>query len=131
TVTLFKSHRPDYSDGEQLRDFVHVKDCTSVMAWLLENPETKGIFNIGFGSARSFNDLAKATFSAMGLQPVIEYLPMPETLRDKYQYYTCADMEKLRSAGYQSPFTTLEDGVRDYVRNYLGTSNPYFDTYSR
>ncbi len=126
-VTLFRSHRSDYLDGEQLRDFVHVGDCTAVMAWLLEKPDVSGIFNIGYGKARSFNDLAKATFSAMGREPVIEYIPMPESLRDKYQYYTCADMRKLRAAGYDKPFTSLEDGIHDYVSNYLALPNPYLD----
>lgn len=130
-VTLFKSHRSDYLDGEQLRDFVHVRDCTSVMAWLLDNPDVNGIFNIGFGRARSFNDLARATFSAMDCEPVIEYIPMPEILRDKYQYHTCADMDKLLSAGYARPFISLEEGITDYVRNYLGTPNPYLDANSQ
>ncbi len=126
-VTLFKSHRPDYQDGEQLRDFVYVKDCTAIMAWMLENPAVSGIFNVGCGKARSFRDLVKAAFSALGRDPEIEYIPMPETLRDKYQYYTCAVMSKLRTAGYDKPFTTLEDGVRDYIQGYLGKGNPYFD----
>jgi ADP-L-glycero-D-manno-heptose 6-epimerase len=126
-VTLFMSHRSDYLDGEQLRDFVHVRDCTEVMAWLLENPEVNGVFNIGYGNARSFKDLAKATFAAMDKEPLIEYVPMPETLRDKYQYYTCAEMKKLRSAGYAKPFISLEEGVRDYVQNFLDTPNPYLD----
>jgi ADP-L-glycero-D-manno-heptose 6-epimerase len=130
-VTLFKSHRPDYLDGEQLRDFIHVRDCTQVMAWLLENPDVSGMFNTGFGQARSFNDLAKSTFSAIGRDPDIEYVPMPETLRDKYQYYTCADMKKLLAAGYNRPFIPLEEGVKDYICNYLGQTNPYLDLNNR
>jgi len=122
-VKLFQSHRPDYRDGEQLRDFVYIKDCTAIMAWLLENPAS-GLFNVGSGAARSFKDLATATFTAMGKEPVIEYIPMPETLRDKYQYYTCADIAKLRMAGFSKPSTSLEDGVREYVQHYLSNERP-------
>jgi ADP-L-glycero-D-manno-heptose 6-epimerase len=131
TVVLFKSHRPDYRDGEQLRDFVYIKDCTAIMSWLLENNSVAGIFNIGCGQARSFRDLVHAAYSALERTPEIEYQPMPETLRDKYQYYTCADMQKLRSAGYDKPFISLEDGVKDYIREYLSKANPYFDTDNR
>ncbi len=127
TVQLFQSHRPDYLDGEQLRDFIYVRDCTSIMAWMLEKPEVSGLFNVGTGTARSFKDLATATFSALGRQPEINYIPMPETLRDKYQYYTCAEMAKLHSAGYNKTFTSLEEGVKEYVQHYLAASNPYLD----
>jgi len=125
-VKLFQSHRPDYQDGEQLRDFVYIRDCTRIMAWLLENPAT-GLFNIGSGTARSFKDLATATFSALGKAPIIDYIPMPETLRDKYQYYTCADITKLRSAGFSEELTSIEDGIQEYVQHYLSSDTPHFD----
>jgi ADP-L-glycero-D-manno-heptose 6-epimerase len=127
TLNLFQSHRPDYQDGEQLRDFVYVRDCTKIMAWMLEHPSATGLFNIGSGKPRSFNDLAEATFSALDLQPVISYTPMPETLQDKYQYYTCADITKLRQAGFSQAFTSIEDGINEYVQNYLSSNNPYLD----
>ncbi len=128
SVKLFKSHRPEYRDGEQLRDFVYVKDCTGIMKWLLDTPSATGLFNIGTGQARSFRDLAGATFAAMGIPESITYVPMPETIRDKYQYYTCADCDHLRRAGYAAPMTGLEDGVRDYVCNHLATDAPHLDT---
>ena len=127
TLNLFQSHRPDYGDGEQLRDFVYVRDCTRIMAWMLENPEATGLFNIGSGRPRSFNDLAKATFAALGRPPAITYTPMPEVLRDKYQYYTCADISKLRSAGFCETLTSIEDGIKEYVQHYLSSTNPYLD----
>ena len=96
------------------------------MMWLLENP-VAGIFNVGSGEARSFKDLATATFLALGKQPVIDYVPMPETLRDKYQYYTCADITKLRQAGFSEPLTSIEDGIRDYVQHYLSSESPYLE----
>jgi len=126
SIKLFQSHRPDYKDGEQVRDFIYVRDCTRIMAWLLDNHVT-GLFNVGTGTARSFKELATATFSALEKQPVIDYIPMPETLRDKYQYYTCADMAKLRMAGFNEPFTLIEDGIREYVQEYLSSDNPYLD----
>ena len=98
------------------------------MAWMLENPSVSGLYNVGTGTARSFNDLAKATFSALDRQPAINYIPMPETLRNKYQYYTCADISKLRSAGFSSAFTSIEDGIREYVQHYLSSDNPYLDS---
>lgn len=127
SVSLFRSHRPDYRDGEQLRDFVYVRDCTAIMAWLLENPAASGLFNVGSGEARSFNDLVRATFAALDREPSISYMPMPDHLQGRYQYYTCANMAKLRHAGYRNPMTSLEEGVRDYVRNYLASSEPYYD----
>ena len=126
SVRLFQSHRPDYKNGEQLRDFISVKDCTRIMMWLLENPAA-GIFNVGSGEARSFKDLATATFFALGRESLIDYVPMPETLRDKYQYYTCADMTKLRQAGFSEPLTSIEDGICDYVQHYLSTDSPYLE----
>ncbi len=127
SMKLFQSHRPDYRDGEQLRDFVYIRDCTKVMAWLLENPSVGGLFNVGYGSARSFKELATAMFSALGKQPVIDYIPMPESLRDKYQYYTCADITRLRSAGFSEKLTSIEDGIQEYVQQYLSIDNPYLD----
>ena len=118
-VKLFRSHNPDYKDGEQLRDFIYVKDVTAVCLWLMETRKTSGLFNLGTGQARTFLDLAKATFSALGKEPNITFVDTPIDIRDKYQYYTQAEMDKLRAAGYGAPFTSLEDGVGDYVRNYL------------
>jgi len=129
TVQLFKSHKPDYQDGEQLRDFVFVRDCTRIMAWLLEH-QVAGLFNVGSGTARSFKDLTTATFAALGKPALIDYIPMPETLRDKYQYYTCADMTKLRAAGFTKPLTSLEDGVTEYVQRYLASDQPHFESSS-
>jgi len=118
-VRLFKSCRPDYADGEQVRDFVYVKDAVDVTLFCGENDKASGLFNCGTGRARSWNDLAQATFAAMGREPCIEYIEMPESLRDKYQYFTQAEMGKLRAAGYDQPFTSLEDGIRDYVQDHL------------
>jgi len=124
-LKLFKSYKPEYKDGEQKRDFVYIKDCVDVMAWFLERRDVNGIFNLGTGKARTWNDLAKATFSAMGLETNIEYIDMPEAIRDKYQYFTQADMKKLQDAGYKRKFTSLEDAVKDYVQNYLSKENQY------
>lgn len=122
---LFKSHHKDYEDGGQLRDFVYVKDCVSVMLWLYKNKDVSGLFNVGTGNARSFKDLAEATFDAAGKPCKINYIDMPDHLREKYQYFTEADMKKLRAAGYDKPFTELEDGVRDYVQNYMAQEDIY------
>ena len=122
---LFKSYNPDYKDGEQLRDFVWVGDIVAVILWMLQNPHVNGIYNVGTGQARSFYDLAKATWSAMGKEPKIGFKDMPETLRDKYQYYTQADLENLRQAGFTQPMTSLEDGIRLYVEQYLNTEDCY------
>ena len=116
---LFKSYRSGVADGGQLRDFVYVKDVCRVIRFALEHPELSGLFNLGTGKARTFCDLTVATFHAMGREPDIEFIEMPAELREKYQYYTQADMAKLRGAGYVEPFYTLEEGVADYVRNYL------------
>jgi len=124
-VRLFRSHRPDYADGGQKRDFVYVADCVEVVLWLLDNPGVSGLFNLGTGQARSFDDLIGALFAALGQPPRIEFIPMPDTLRDKYQYFTEARMERLRAAGYRRPMTALEDGVKDYVRRYLSENDPY------
>lgn len=120
-ITLFKSHRPGYRDGEQLRDFVYVRDAVDVTLFFHDNPATGGIFNCGTGVARTWIDLARALFSAVGKKPVIRFVDMPESIRDKYQYYTQADMSKLRAAGYKAGFTSIEEGVRDYVKTWLGT----------
>lgn len=119
TLKLFKSHRSDFKDGEQMRDFIYVKDLIDVCIFLMEHRKNSGIYNLGTGKARSFNDLGVATFQALGLTPTIEYIDTPADIRDKYQYFTEATMQKLRSIGYDKPFTSLEDGVEDYVQNYL------------
>lgn len=118
-VKLFRSHRPDYKDGEQLRDFVYVKDVVDVIWFLYKQQPKSGIYNLGSGKARTFLDLAKATFKALGAEPNIEFVDTPIDIRDKYQYFTEADMSKLISVGYSKPFTSLEEGVNDYVKNYL------------
>ena len=128
TVKLFKSHRPDFKDGQQLRDFIYVKDILKVCYWLMENFENipgNGLYNLGTGKARTFEALVRATFSGVGQPPDIHYMDMPEDIRDKYQYFTEARMEKLRAAGYAEPFYSLEDGVTDYVKNYLTPLNYY------
>jgi len=124
-VRLFKSHRNDYGHGEQTRDFIYVNDCVDVVLWLLDQPQVNGLFNLGTGTARTFLDLASATYQAMGAEPDIEFFDMPEDIRTRYQYFTEAPMERLRAAGYRKPFTALEDGVTDYVRNYLNADDPY------
>jgi len=124
-VRLFKSYRPDYADGEQKRDFIYVKDCAEVMWWLLRHPKINGIFNLGTGVARTWNDLARAVFSALGLEPHIKYVDMPEELQLQYQYYTEACMDKLKKTKCPLKFHSLEEGVRDYVLNYLAAPDPY------
>ena len=118
-VKLFRSHHPDYKDGQQLRDFVYVKDVANVILWLMQHKPESGLYNVGTGKARSFYDLADNTFKALHLKTNIEFIDTPLDIRDKYQYFTEAKMDKLRKAGYDKPFTTLEDGVNDYVTNYL------------
>lgn len=118
-VKLFKSYKPEYKDGEQVRDFVYVKDAVAATLFFYERSDVSGLFNCGTGKARTWNDLVKATFKAMGLDPKIVYIDMPEALRAKYQYRTEADMAKLREAGYEDPFTSLEEGVADYVKSWL------------
>ncbi|MBS1752441.1 MAG: ADP-glyceromanno-heptose 6-epimerase [Ferruginibacter sp.] len=118
-VKLFKSHKDGYNDGEQLRDFVYVKDVVAVCAWLMENQPASAIYNLGTGKARSFNTLVKSTFAGLDMEPNIEFIDMPEDIRDKYQYFTEACMDKLKNAGYLKEFYSLEHGVDDYVRNYL------------
>ena len=125
SVRLFRSHRPEYEDGGQLRDFIYVKDICNVISFLMDHPEINGLFNLGTGKARSFADLVKATFAAMEKPEQIEFVDMPEHLRGKYQYFTQAKMEKLIEAGYDKPFYSLEEGVRDYVQNYLSKNAVY------
>ena len=122
---LFRSDRPGIADGAQQRDFVHVDDCVAVMLWLLDNPQVRGLFNLGSGRARSFLDLVQAMFAAIGEAPRIEFVDMPADLRGKYQYFTEAPLERLRAAGFSAPMTTLEDGVGRYVRDFLMRDDPH------
>ena len=131
-VKLFKSHKEGYKDGEQLRDFVYVKDVVNVIYWMAQkmlsanwDKSLNGLYNLGTGKARSFYVLAANTFTAQGLQPNIEFIDMPLDIRDKYQYFTEANMHKLRAAGYDQPFSSLEEGVKDYVANYLVPAKGY------
>ncbi len=118
-MKLFQSHKEGIADGHQSRDFVYVKDVTSVLYFLMHHRKDSGIYNLGSGKARTFLDLATHTFLAAGKQPDISYIPTPEDIRDKYQYFTEATMDKLRNIGYEQPFHTLEEGIDDYVKNYL------------
>ena len=118
-IRLFKSHRSDYRDGEQKRDFLYVKDAVAMTLHLAATPKANGLFNIGSGRARTWNDLANAVFAALKRKPNIQFIEMPEAIRDKYQYFTQANLARLRAAGYTAPVTSLEDAVTDYVRNYL------------
>lgn len=125
-VKLFKSHRPDFEDGKQLRDFIYVKDVVNVIDWMMRSMvngewsmQNNGIYNLGTGKARTFEDLVKATFAGLDREPHIKFVDMPKDIRDKYQYFTEANMQKLRNAGYEQPFYSLEEGVADYVKNYL------------
>jgi len=130
-VKLFKSHKPEFEDGGQLRDFIYVKDVLKICFWFLEcwqkDPQTfiSGIYNVGTGKARTFDDLVNATFSALDKKTQIKYIDMPGDIRDTYQYFTEATMDKIHAAGYSQPFYSLEEGVNDYVRNYLQGQNYY------
>jgi len=119
-VCLFKSYRKDIPDGEQRRDFIYVKDAVNVTLYFLDRRNVGGLFNCGTGEARTWKDLAVAVFESMGLQPNIKFIDMPDVLREKYQYFTQADATKLGCSGYAATFTSLEEGIRDYVTNYLG-----------
>lgn len=119
SVKLFRSHNPDYKDGEQLRDFIYVKDVADMCIWLMNEQPANGLYNIGTGKARTFNDLAQAIFATLNKPVNIQYIDTPEDIRDKYQYFTEADMNKLVSAGYNAPLTPLEEGVKNYILNYL------------
>ncbi|MFZ2148832.1 MAG: ADP-glyceromanno-heptose 6-epimerase [Sedimentisphaerales bacterium] len=118
-VRLFKSYKPEYADGEQLRDFIYVKEAVDMTLFFYDNPKLSGLFNIGSGKARTWNGLVKAVFAAMGKEPNIEYIEMPESIRNQYQYYTCADITNLRKAGCDKETTSLEEAIKDYVQNYL------------
>ncbi|MBN2035776.1 MAG: ADP-glyceromanno-heptose 6-epimerase [Chitinispirillaceae bacterium] len=118
-MRLFTSYRDDFADGEQKRDFIYIKDALEMTLFFLDHPEVNGIFNIGTGMARTWNDIAKSLFAAADKKLKIEYIPMPETIRDKYQYHTCADLAKLRKAGCRHECRSLEDSINDYVKNYL------------
>jgi ADP-L-glycero-D-manno-heptose 6-epimerase len=125
SVKLFKSYRPDVADGGQLRDFVYVRDVVDVVEWLANRPDINGVFNLGSGRARSFKEMAEAVFAAADVAPQIDFVPMPLALRDRYQYFTEAKLERLRAAGYEGQFTSLEDGIGDYVKGYLAKPDPY------
>jgi len=118
-VRLYKSRKPEYKDGEQMRDFIYIKDTVDMTLFFLDKKDKNGLFNIGAGKARTWNDLVKALFNAMGKPVNIEYIDLPDKLADKYQYFTEANLNKIRSIGYTAPVTSLEDGVTDYVKNYL------------
>jgi ADP-L-glycero-D-manno-heptose 6-epimerase len=124
-VTLFTSCNPEYPDGGQRRDFIFVDDCVDVVLWLLDHPAISGLFNLGTGTDRSFEDLARAIFTALDKEPEVAFIDMPEEIRARYQYFTRARMERLRAAGYDRAFTALEDGVGSYVKDYLIAADPY------
>ncbi|KJV41739.1 ADP-glyceromanno-heptose 6-epimerase [Brevundimonas sp. KM4] len=125
TVTLFRSHNPNYADGGQMRDFVYIDDVVDIIEFLLQSPQVSGIFNAGSGQARSFADLARATFEAAGKTPSIDYVDTPLSIRDRYQYFTEARMDRIRAAGFEGQSTPLEEGVRRYVQDFLATADPY------
>ncbi len=125
SMNLFRSHHPDYKDGEQKRDFVYVKDVVEVMYWLMHHRKNSGIYNLGSGQARTFLDLTNAVFNALGKSPNIGFIDTPKDIRDKYQYFTEADMTKLKAIGYPNEFTSLEEGVKDYVVDYLKSGRYY------
>ena len=124
-VKLFRSHHPDYKDGEQIRDFIYVKDVVSICVWLMQQQPASGLYNTGTGRARTFNDLVLAIFNTLHLPAHIAYIDTPADIRDKYQYFTEADMHKLHDAGYQQPFYSLEEGVQEYVNDYLKEEKYY------
>jgi ADP-L-glycero-D-manno-heptose 6-epimerase len=124
-LTLFRSHRPDVADGGQKRDFVYVRDCVDVVLWLLEHPSVNGLYNLGTGEAHTFEELAHALFAALHRPADVKYVDMPTAIRPNYQYFTEAKMDRLRKAGYSRPFTSIGDGVREYVERYLSQSDRY------
>lgn len=125
TVRLFKSHKPGVEDGDQRRDFIYVDDAVAVVCWLLDSSSVSGIFNVGTGKARSFRDLVSAMFRALGAEPNIEYVDMPDAIRGQYQYFTQAEVDNIHRAGYNGGFTVLENAVGDYVTKYLNTEDRY------
>jgi ADP-L-glycero-D-manno-heptose 6-epimerase len=124
-LRLFRSYRDDYADGGQKRDFIYVRDCVDVMLWFLDNPQVSGLFNLGTGLARTWMDLANGIYAALGRPPNVEIIDMPAELQAKYQYFTEANMQRLRSAGYTRPFTSLQQGIADYVQRHLLNEDPY------
>jgi len=124
-IKLFRSYNPEYPDGGQKRDVIYVKDAVRVLLWFMSKPNVSGLFNLGSGKSSTFNAMAKAIFSALGYDAKIQYIEMPESLAKNYQYFTEAKMDKLRAAGYDAPFTTLEEGVKDYVQSYLLKDDKY------
>jgi ADP-L-glycero-D-manno-heptose 6-epimerase len=124
-LKLFRSHKPDFSDGEQVRDFIYVLDIAKLCFWLLDHKIESGLYNLGTGKARSFNELARAVFECMGRDFKVEYIDIPRDIRDKYQYFTEADMHKLHQAGYDHPFCSLEEGVKEYITKFLQPSSYY------
>ena len=122
---LFRSHRPEVPDGGQQRDFIYVRDCVDALLWLHDHAAVNGLFNLGSGKARTFADLATAVYASLGREPRIDYIETPAKIRETYQYFTQARMERLRADGYNKPATSLEDGVRDYVQTYLAAADPY------
>jgi ADP-L-glycero-D-manno-heptose 6-epimerase len=125
SVTLFRSHNPEYLDGAQMRDFIYVEDCVAVMLWLLDHPEISGLFNLGTGEARTFLDFIGSMFAVLDREPQIAWIDTPVEIRDRYQYFTRAEMGRLRAVGYDAPFLSVEDGVGEYVRRYLASDDPY------
>jgi ADP-L-glycero-D-manno-heptose 6-epimerase len=124
-LSLFRSYRPDYGDGGQMRDFIYVDDCVDVVLWFVDHPQVSGLYNLGTGEARTWLELAQALFAAAGLPINVRFIEMPLELIDKYQYLTRARMDRLRAAGYERPFTSLETGIARYVHDYLATNDPY------
>ena len=124
-MNLFKSHNPKFSDGGQMRDFIYVKDVVKVLYWLMHHRKNSGLYNLGSGQARSFLDLVEAVFVTMDRDKKISFIDTPIDIRDKYQYFTEAKMEKLKSIGYPHTFTTLESGIHDYISNYLKNNKRY------
>lgn len=124
-IKLFRSHHPDFTDGGQMRDFIYVKDLVKVCVWLMEHQVHSGIYNLGTGKARTFNDLARSVFAALDLPEKINYIDTPEDIRDKYQYFTEANMDKLRATGYKEPFMSIEEGIKDYIEHYLKEGRHY------
>jgi ADP-L-glycero-D-manno-heptose 6-epimerase len=122
---LFRSYRPDVPDGGQKRDFVYVRDCVDILLWCYDHPDVNGLFNIGSGKARSYSELAAEVYRAAGREPLSEFVPMPPAILERYQYFTEARIDKLRSAGYTRPTTSLEDGIADFVKTHLAAADPY------